>query len=198
MLGGRLDFASVYGGQRNRGVPFIRLADYLYLESVYPSFSAAERNAYYLSSEVFRCPSREPKSRRLLDYSVNALHFERFYTRRGISEAGWFSGMTGQYDLEMNWPTDYIGDLSKTILYTENNRATFGYNNASQFFSPDHMAWRSGVINTRTNQLRMMGVEDQMHKESMAFTAFDGSSHAINLKQDSEWPANNARLTGDW
>lgn len=190
------DYGAYYGAQ-SRGVTFIHLADYLGLETVYPSFSSAQRNAYYRSSDIFRCPSRESNDSRLLDYSVNSLHFQRYYSGSGYVEAGWFSGVTKE-TLEIKWPTRYISDLSKTILFAENNRATFGYNNASQFFSPSHLTWNNGSVNTSTTSLRMMGVQDETHKESMAFTAFDGSTHAINLRQISEWPANNARMTGKW
>lgn len=188
------DYGAYYGAQ-HQGVPFIRLADHLNLETVYPNFSAADRNAYYESSDLFRCPSREREPSRLLDYSVNALHFQRFAAGNGYAEAGWFSGVTAK-TVELKWPDRYIRDMSKTILYAENNRANFNYRSSSQFFSPNHMPWRNGVPNAAT--LRMMGVDDRTHKDSMSVTAFDGSSYAISLTQASEWPANNERLTGQW
>ncbi|MFK7790439.1 MAG: type II secretion system protein, partial [Phycisphaeraceae bacterium] len=42
------DYGAYYG-VASQGVPFIRLADHLNLQPVYPSFSAARRNAYYQS-----------------------------------------------------------------------------------------------------------------------------------------------------
>jgi len=189
-----IDYAATLGA-RNRGVPFIRMADYLGLESVYPNFSAGLRNDYYKSSDIFRCPSREFDENKLLDYSVNSLHFELFNKDGNYREGGYTAG-AGPH--EMKWPDHYISDMSKTILFAESNLATFKYNSGSQFFSPNHLPWRNGAPNNAVNSLRMMGIQDQTHKESMAFTAFDGSSKAISLTQDIAWPANNARLTGDW
>ena len=190
------DYGAYYGAQ-SRGIPFIRMADYLGLENVYPQFSSALRNEYYKSGDIFRCPSREFNKNKLLDYGLNSLHFERYYAGNGMAEAGWFSGVTAK-TVEIEWPDRFISDMGKTILYAESNLATFKYNSGSQFFSPNHMPWRNGAVNTQVGQLRMMGVNDQTHKDSMAFTAFDGSSHAISLVQSQEWPGNNARLTGDW
>jgi len=190
------DYAAFYG-KKSRGVPFIRLADHLGLESVYPRFSKNLRNAYYESSDIFRCPSREADDSRLLDYSINSLHFQRFSAGNGYVEAGWFPGVKAN-TVEMQWPSRYISDMGNTILFAENNRATFHYAGTSQFFSPNHLAWRNGATNPKPSNLRMMGVDDQTHKDTMAFTAFDGSSHAISLTQQSEWPSNNERMTGDW
>lgn len=188
------DYGSTYGVQ-HKGVTFIRLAEYLGLQPVYPSFSNSARNAYYESGSIFRCPSREFSASALVDYSVNSLHFRLFYTQNRMSEAGWTGGAAPDESL---WPTKFIANPSQTILYAENNRANFGYRWSTQFFAPSHLPWSSGIINPSPNSLRMMGVEDQTHQGLMAYTAFDGSAHTISLQNDSEWPANNARLTGNW
>ena len=194
------DFSPVYG-KSNRGVPFIRLADYLNLQPVYPSFSGNLRDAFYKSSDIFRCPSRELDESKLLDYTVNSVHFERYNRNNGFAgntEAGWVSGGGGADALEMDWPTRYISDMGKTILYAESNRENFIYNQTAQFYKPDHMSWINGAINPNDANLRMMASDDETHNGNMAFTAFDGSSHAISLTDKSEWPSNNARITGDW
>lgn len=188
------DYNLTFGGQ-DRGVTFIRLAGALNLKPLYPAFSDAARNAYYRSSDIFRCPSRTFDSNALVDYSVNSLHFEYFYTTGNNREAGYTGGVA---PLELRWPTKYIRNLGKTILYAENNRANFQYHSSPQFFYRDHLPWRNGVINTSSGSLRMMGTEDDTHQGRMAFTAFDGSAHTINLLDGNEWPANNARLTGKW
>jgi len=190
------DYGAVYGAG-SRGVPFIRMADYLGLEKVYPDFSGNLRNAYYNSSEIFRCPSREYDATKLLDYSVNSLHFKRFAAGNGYVEAGWFSGYTAE-TAEMQWPDRYISEMGKTILYAESNRPYFNYNADSQFWHPSHLPWNSGTLNTSEGSMRMKSSQDPTHNGRMSFTAFDGSSHFIDLKNDSDWPANNARLTGDW
>jgi len=190
------DYGAYYGVP-HRGVPFIRMADYLGLEEVYPDFSANLRDEYYESSDIFRCPSREFDENRLLDYGVNSLHFKRFDAGRGFVESGWFSGATAQ-TLEMQWPSRFISDMGKTILFAENNIENFNYRSTSQFFSPTHLPWRNGSMNTQTSSLRMMSSDDPTHDGKMAFTAFDGSSHAISLTDSGAWPDDNARMTGDW
>ncbi|MBI1336551.1 MAG: DUF1559 domain-containing protein [Phycisphaera sp.] len=186
------DYASEFGGY-SRGIPFILLATYLNLPPVYPAFSSGLRDTYYRSSNIFRCPSRPFDKNALVDYSVNALHFNLYYTKNKYYEGGYTAG-AGPH--EFAWPVDYVSNLSKTLLFAENNRADFQYNASLQFFAPNQLPWSNGTLNT--GFLRMMGYYDDTHKGMMSFTAFDGSSHLVNLKDHTEWPANNARLTGKW
>ncbi len=192
-----VDYNLVFGAQ-NRGIPFIRMADYLGLDNVYPQFNATLRDAYYNSSDIFRCPSREYDATKLLDYSVNALHFKRYYNGKGNTEAGYVGQGATARDLEMQWPERYISDMGKTMLYAESNRLTFTYSGDAQFFAPDHLPWSSGTLNTNLNNMRMKASQDPTHNGEMSFTAFDGSGHFISLNDSSEWPSNNARYTGQW
>ena len=183
-------------GAPHRGVPFIHMATYLGLEPLYPDFSSAGRNAYYASSPIFRCPAKPRDDNALLDYCVNSLHFGLYHTENRWSEAGYTGGAAPH---EFQWPSRYISNPSRTILYAENNRhqdSTFSYRNKPQFFWKAHMPWYDGHINTNISSARMMTYYDETHRGKMAFTAFDGSSHVINLRDGSEWPRNNERVTG--
>jgi len=188
------DYGGTFGAGR-RGVPFIRMAEYLGLEPLYPDFSASGRNAYYESGEVFRCPSREYNPGALVDYSVNSLHFGLYYKQNRWAEAGYTGGAAPH---ELAWPTRYIHNPSQTILYAENNREGFSYRNKTQFFYFKHLPWGNGVINTNSSWLRMMSSEDDTHQGRMGYAAFDGSAHWIDLLDGSQWPVNNARVTGKW
>ncbi|MBI1336852.1 MAG: DUF1559 domain-containing protein [Phycisphaera sp.] len=187
------DYAGDFGAQ-SRGIPFVRMAEYLNLAPVYPNYNNTLRDNYYKSSDIFRCPSRTFDKDRLLDYSVNALHFKIFYINGGNTECGWNGG--GKPN-EFVWPIKFVSDMTRTILYAENNLANFHYYNSTQFFYRTHLPWNSGTPNT-SNNLRMMGYNDDTHKGVMNYTAFDGSTHQISLKDQKEWPSNNARYTGNW
>ena len=190
------DYGAAFGA-KSRGIPFIHVAEYIGATPMYPNFSAALRNAYYRQNEVFQCPGRNSEG---LDYSVNSLHFERYYTLNKTVEAGWFSGATAE-QLEFAWPTKWISDAGETILYAENFRdegVSFQYTSSPQFWSPSHMAWKNGAPNTVATQLRMMAPWDSSHLQKMTTASFDGSGHVLSMRDASDWPSNNARMTGKW
>ena len=192
-----VDHAKGMGGN-SRGIPFILLAEYLSVKGIYPNFSSTLRNEYYNQSDIFRCPAQNYDPSALVDYTVNALHFRGFYEKGKVWESGYNNA--GEPD-EYRWPTRYISDLSKTMLYAEVNKHpdnAYIYPTDTQFRNNNEMTWKNGAINSSIGNPRMMTYYDETHFGTMVYTGFDGSTHVISLRDATEWPSNNARLTGKW
>ena len=191
------DYSGSLGG-KSRGVVFIRLAPYIGVEPLYPNYTSNGRNAYYKSSDIFRCPGKSYNEKALLDYSVNSLHFKFYYDKKKYAEAGYITA--AGYNHEFNWPDKYINNLGDTILFADNHRPAdlkHIYTARTQFFSGSHLPWTKNSPNLNIASNRMMSYTDKTHLGQLSMTAFDGSSKIISLIDASDWPDNDL-MTGDW
>ena len=104
--GGGVDYIRTFGNS-DRGIPFISMAAYLSVEPLYPEFTYASRDAYYRSSNIFRCPAKGKGSKVLNTYAVNSLHFTAYHKYGAWYEGGYTKG---KYPDELKCPTHFITD----------------------------------------------------------------------------------------